>query len=89
MEKTFDADLEISWMAKLGIIGPETDESEAYMRLYSVYRLPLVRERCYARAKAAGQDLTHAADYEPEVLAALTPQEIEGLRKYVRENPEV
>jgi hypothetical protein len=88
MEKTFDADLEISWMAKLGIVKPDVDECEAYLAVGSVYRLPLVRERCYARAKAAGQDLTFAVTYEREVLESLTPKEIEQLRQYVRLHPE-
>jgi hypothetical protein len=84
---TYDADLEIAWAIKLGIIRPDLDDDEAFLQVGSVFRLPLVRERCYAKAKAAGQDLTFAVTYEREVLEALTPKEIDQLRQYVRLHP--
>jgi hypothetical protein len=83
-----DDDLEMFWMVKLGILKPDVDESEAYLRVGAVYRLPLIRQRCEAKARAAGKAASFGTQYIDDVVAALTPEEITGLRKYVRENPE-
>jgi hypothetical protein len=83
----FDAELEIEWAVKLGLLSADAGECEAYLQVGSVFRLPLVHDRCQAKAKAAGQDITFGVTYEREVLEVLTPQEIEGLRRYVKSHP--
>jgi hypothetical protein len=74
-------DLEIKWMIKLGIISPELEFAEAWLSVGAVFRIPLIRERCKAKAVAAGKHPSYAVLYEDEVLAELTEKEIEGLRK--------
>jgi hypothetical protein len=81
-------DLEVEWMVKLGMLAADTEEAEAYLNVGAVYRIPLIRERCAAKAIAAGKPAGFGTQYMDEVLAALTPQEIEGLRQYVKANPE-
>jgi hypothetical protein len=84
-----DSDLEMLWMAKLGILPADTEFDEAWLSVGAVFRIPFIRERCRAKAVAAGKHPSYAVLYEDEVLAELTEKEIEGLRKYVRDHPEV
>jgi hypothetical protein len=80
VSKVFDGELEILWMVKLGILSGNEDILEAHLNVGSVFYLPLVNERCHAKAREAGQDITFAVTYEREVLEALTPKEVKELR---------